>query len=411
MVFGILLFLAGFFVGCGGNTNNPSSGEIPVITSFSPAEVSIGQRNVEGRIFGSNFAGVLHVELGDGITLHSFDVASATEIRVSFSVDDTTGPGARTILVDAAAGFATVDALLNVLDNLAPIGRFTIDPPAGSPTTTFTVDASNSVDEDGRLVAYQWHWGDGSAGNGKKATHKYKALGRYHVILIVTDNEQATDRTVRDIEVRRNSPPVARFSVSPNAGNTLTTFRFDGSRSEDADGRIVDFRWDFGDGTRGKGEDVTHAYSRVGNFEVTLTVVDNKGDLGRVDRRLDVQNDDGGGGGGGGGGSGGNCTPRGGLGPAQTFTVVSADRAQRTLVARFNGNPGCSAFYRCGDVRKGGLSGWSPGKESWIGVMCEFTDLGNGTAIIKTVLGNYWPVPGDRLYTWPQLDCSTSVCR
>ncbi len=50
---------------------------------------------------------------------------------------------------------------------------------------------------------------------------------------------------------------------------------FDGSRSYDRDGRIITWRWSFGDGTNGSGEITNHIYEHAGSYTVTLTATDN----------------------------------------------------------------------------------------------------------------------------------------
>jgi len=50
---------------------------------------------------------------------------------------------------------------------------------------------------------------------------------------------------------------------------------FDGSNSYDKDGAIIEYSWNFGDGTTGSGETVTHSYSEARQYLVTLTVIDN----------------------------------------------------------------------------------------------------------------------------------------
>ncbi len=52
---------------------------------------------------------------------------------------------------------------------------------------------------------------------------------------------------------------------------------FDGSGSTDPDGSIVDYSWDFGDGTIGSGGTPTHSYSVADDYTVVLTVTDNNG--------------------------------------------------------------------------------------------------------------------------------------
>ena len=53
------------------------------------------------------------------------------------------------------------------------------------------------------------------------------------------------------------------------------TIRFDGTRSYDPDGTIVSYTWDFGDGQAATGGVVTHHFSALGTYLVTLTVIDN----------------------------------------------------------------------------------------------------------------------------------------
>jgi PKD repeat protein len=402
MVLGILLTaVTGVYFGCNDDDGVQRNDAQPTITAMTPSVVSIGQRNVQGQILGTNLSGVTGISMGDGIGLVSFAAAGNTQINVVFNVESNAGSGAKMIVVETSTGTTSSNTVFQVTSNKAPRARFQMDPPAGSLNTVFAFDASNSADDDGQIKSYRWDFGDGSTTNGRKVTHKYQSLGNYSVNLTVTDDDEAVDTAGRDVEILRNSPPIAIFTTSPSKGSTFTNFAFDASRSNDPDGRITDYRWDFGDGKRAKGEDVTHTYAREGNYDVNLTVVDNRGLTGSTEREVEVDKQ-----------QGVNCTGRGGKGDAFVFRVIEADRAKRTIIAQFNGDYGCRPYYRCGDIRKGGLKGGSPGKEYWIGVMCEFIDLGGGRAQIKTVLGNYWPSAGeDKLYTWAQVDCSQSVCR
>ena len=64
---------------------------------------------------------------------------------------------------------------------------------------------------------------------------------------------------------------------------------FDGSGSSDSDGSISSYNWDFGDGTFGTGQTVTHVYSSTGNYTATLTVTDNDGGTGSDTCAIAVQ--------------------------------------------------------------------------------------------------------------------------
>ncbi len=70
-----------------------------------------------------------------------------------------------------------------------------------------------------------------------------------------------------------NTEPTATFSA------TCTDLRcdYDASASEDPDGIIATYDWDFGDGETGQGLTATHTYAAGGSFTVTLTVIDDRG--------------------------------------------------------------------------------------------------------------------------------------
>jgi len=69
-------------------------------------------------------------------------------------------------------------------------------------------------------------------------------------------------------------PPIASFIWSPERplANAAVTFN---STSFDPDGTLVDYHWWFGDGNESRESNLTHQYSQVGNFNVTLQVTDN----------------------------------------------------------------------------------------------------------------------------------------
>jgi PKD repeat protein len=73
------------------------------------------------------------------------------------------------------------------------------------------------------------------------------------------------------------SPPTAIFKISPTAAKANKTVTFDASGSFDPDGNITRYIWDFGDGSSNETSKsiTTHIYVKNGQYNVTLTVVDN----------------------------------------------------------------------------------------------------------------------------------------
>ena len=202
--------------------------------------------------------------------------------------------------------------------------------------------------------------------------------------------------------VRDNEPPVARFSVKPGSGgDTNTDFDFDASNSDDPDGKIAEFKWDFGDGKKASGKQVSHQFDDAKKYTVQLTVTDSKGLKGTAKKEVAVAK-----------ATRIKCAGIRGKGKDYLFEVVSADKSSRTIIAKFEDEKaGCKAFYLCGDIRLGGWPGHSPGDEKWIGIMCQFYLLGDGFAEIHTKGGKYWPSAGQKkLYTHAQIDCNPKDC-
>ncbi len=91
------------------------------------------------------------------------------------------------------------------------------------------------------------------------------------------------------LEVLNNRVPTSRFVVFPDKGAVNTVYTFDGSGSNDPDGNIASYQWDFGDGKTGVGEVVTHRYQNTGNYQVTLQAVDNDDSRGTSTQELTVR--------------------------------------------------------------------------------------------------------------------------
>ena len=72
--------------------------------------------------------------------------------------------------------------------------------------------------------------------------------------------------------------PYANFTYTPIIPYANETVTFDASASTANGGSIVSYEWDFGDGTNGTGMFTTKIYTEAGNYTVTLTVTDNKGE-------------------------------------------------------------------------------------------------------------------------------------
>ncbi|MBU1367389.1 MAG: PKD domain-containing protein, partial [Candidatus Omnitrophica bacterium] len=72
------------------------------------------------------------------------------------------------------------------------------------------------------------------------------------------------------------APVITRMEVTPKKGKLPLEVSFI-AEAADADGTIVKYLWNFGDGESLEGKTVTHTYTTAGTYTVTLTVTDNDG--------------------------------------------------------------------------------------------------------------------------------------
>ncbi len=140
----------------------------------------------------------------------------------------------------------------------------------------FTFDASGSSDPDNESISYFWDFGDGNSSTQTIAPHTYAESGDYTVTLSITDNSGLECGTaITSQKVRVNIPPFVTFSSNDMicAGESVV---FDGSASYDDSNNNLKYEWNFGDGTKTKGNKlVSKTFSQAGKYTVTLVADDN----------------------------------------------------------------------------------------------------------------------------------------
>lgn len=159
-------------------------------------------------------------------------------------------------------------------------------------------DGSQSGDPDGQIIFYRWNFGDGSSEILDQAPrHMYSDPGTYKVTLTVVDNSGRSaiaNSTITVLsEVYVNSQPIAVFNAPSSVFVGAETY-FDASASNDTDGTIIGYRWDFnGDGTFDTDwlntTGITTTFSSVGSSIVTLEVKDDGNAIGSFSSTIAVK--------------------------------------------------------------------------------------------------------------------------
>lgn len=79
-----------------------------------------------------------------------------------------------------------------------------------------------------------------------------------------------------DVQAIPNLSPVANIN-GPYSGTVGESISFSSNGSNDPDGTIVAYSWNFGDGSNSSAANPTHIYSEAGTYLVTLTLTDDDG--------------------------------------------------------------------------------------------------------------------------------------
>lgn len=217
--------------------------------------------------------GQMTLELPDLIQISHFYPNSGT-FNVILTVKDSRG----------AEGFKSVPIKMNVL----PIAIFSVNKDDPNIGDNIAFDASQSSDIDGNITEYRWNFGDGKTADGILATYDCLKGGPLSVKLEVKDEDNGTNTTETKIWI--NKPPTASFTYTPNEPLVGEPITFNASESMDEDGSVLDYRWDFSDVFPLRGVLATRQpLWSPAEFEVTLTVADDKGAIGTQTQRIAVR--------------------------------------------------------------------------------------------------------------------------
>jgi PKD repeat protein len=130
-------------------------------------------------------------------------------------------------------------------------------------------DGSGSSDADGAVNAYNWSFGDGGEGSGATPAYIFDQPGIYTVTLTIT-GDAAGECSPYDSDtalVQVKPAPVLEI-VGPERVGAGLDAPFEAEIS--GGGNVTHVTWDFGDGTTGEGEAVSHTYAEPGEYLITL---------------------------------------------------------------------------------------------------------------------------------------------
>ncbi len=177
----------------------------------------------------------------------------------------------------------TLTRTVTIADNTP---NFNANPPEGCKpfTSTLTAITPNS----GLIRNYEWDFGDGSplsTSPSSTVSHVFSLPGNYLIKLATIDSFGCRHEFSKNaVQV---SGPIADFSSINNSGCKGMITIFDDSSKTDGINPIVNWKWDFGDGTSKNytAPPFQHQYDSIADFDVKLVVTDAKGCKDSITRR------------------------------------------------------------------------------------------------------------------------------
>lgn len=162
------------------------------------------------------------------------------------------------------------------------------------PTASFTNDyicvgeevifEDNSFINSGVITSYEYNLGDGSPLiSTPNTSHIYNSTGSYTINYTVTSNLNCTNTISKLVNVLAG--PTANFSALPNPAVVLEDIEFNDLSTGDS---IVDWIWNFDDGSGDNTENTFHNYAEGGKYNVLLTIMDTSGCQDTISKEISI---------------------------------------------------------------------------------------------------------------------------
>ena len=146
---------------------------------------------------------------------------------------------------------------------------------------------SDKTNADSTIIKSRaWDFGDGTTSALQNPKHLFKGPGNYTVGLTVANVNGCTASTSQVVHI--NNLPKAAFITSPSCIGQSVTFT---DQSTSVDGKIVQWKWDYGDGNTATfdiNQQAKHTYTIADSDTVKLTVITDGGCSAAVSQVLNI---------------------------------------------------------------------------------------------------------------------------
>lgn len=273
----------------------PDSAPRAVITP-NPGFADQNKTYIEGTApFSVNLNALASTDEDDDIVEYEWDFDSDGTIDAAGDVAaftyNSAGEYKATLFVTDAAGNKTSQSVTVKVEKQGLKARISASSLEGEVPHVVTFDASSSAYPEGRIISYQWDFGDGSNPrfDDSQIAYEYTRVGEFKpVVTVKTDDGKEATATViinvRPVSVR------ACFTMSSASGAAPLEVIFDSGCST---GTVSQYTWKI-NGVNTPSippHRLTHTFETVGTYNVELTVRDNDGVIDRFTDTVTVQNE------------------------------------------------------------------------------------------------------------------------
>ncbi|GGI26674.1 hypothetical protein GCM10008119_23830 [Pedobacter mendelii] len=205
-----------------------------------------------------------------------YDFSDGTGTQVTNSAPEIvkhtfTKPGTYTVTLYAANDCSNAQTTETIVVLEQPTVGFVADKTIGCDGTLVKFKNSSK-----NAIGYKWDFGDGTTSAEFEPDHLYKGSGiKYTVTLTSTNLIGCTNTLTIPDYINIIAPPQSIFTVLP--GNELSIPNFTFSFRDASINGAGSWEWNFGDGTKSTLQSPAHTYANVGDYTVSLKVINKEG--------------------------------------------------------------------------------------------------------------------------------------
>lgn len=194
---------------------------------------------------------------------------------------------------DNDGGVGTSTTTFEVKQNTSPVADFSLAKNQYQVFEIINLESLGYDVDENQIITHLWETSDGASYVGKFDYHFFDTPGEHWIKLTLIDEsgssaEKTVNVTVTDLI---NAAPVARINLvntQPSSNDVIGMLGGDGELSTSADGQIISYEWDLGDGTIIDGPFFSHRYKSAGTYTVKLKVVSEYGVIGKAEKTVNI---------------------------------------------------------------------------------------------------------------------------